>query len=202
MVRFLFLFIPIFIMSCSSDDSTALKEGDLLFQDYACGPLCDAIKTVTSGVQNRDFSHCGMVVKVDDETKIIEAIGAEVQLTDLKTFLARSGDTTTLKNTLVARIKNQSDIFITDAVQHAVAEVGAPYNTSFLMENDAWYCSELLYHAFKKANDDQEFFKLYPMTFKDPATQDFFPAWVDYYDKLNIPIPEGEPGLNPGSVSG
>jgi hypothetical protein len=39
------------------------------------------------------------------------------------------------------------------------------------------------------------------MTFIDPATGKFFPAWVDYYAELGIPIPEGKPGLNPGGMS-
>ena len=37
---------------------TTLKEGDLLFQDLNCGELCDAIETVTQGVDGKDFSHC------------------------------------------------------------------------------------------------------------------------------------------------
>ena len=39
------------------------------------------------------------------------------------------------------------------------------------------------------------------MTFKDPETKEFFPAWVAYYAELGEAIPEGESGLNPGSIS-
>ncbi len=39
------------------------------------------------------------------------------------------------------------------------------------------------------------------MTFNDPDTQEPFPIWVEYYKKLGEPIPEGEPGLNPGGIS-
>src|SRR5690606_33541630 len=38
-------------------------------------------------------------------------------------------------------------------------------------------------------------------TFNDPDTGQPFPAWVEYYRDLGIPIPEGEPGLNPGGMS-
>jgi len=38
------------------------------------------------------------------------------------------------------------------------------------------------------------------MTFKDPETNDYFPAWVEYFNKMNVPIPENKPGLNPGSM--
>ena len=27
------------------------------------------------------------------------------------------------------------------------------------------------------------------------------PAWVDYFRDLNAPVPEGEPGVNPGGIS-
>ena len=39
------------------------------------------------------------------------------------------------------------------------------------------------------------------MTFKDPETKEFFHAWIDYYKALNKPIPEGQPGINPGLIS-
>ena len=52
-----------------------LREGDLLFQNLNCGALCDAIETVTEGVDGKDFSHCGIVVELNDSLKVIEAIG-------------------------------------------------------------------------------------------------------------------------------
>ena len=27
------------------------------------------------------------------------------------------------------------------------------------------------------------------------------PVWEEYFNKLNIPIPEHEPGINPGGIS-
>jgi hypothetical protein len=69
------------------------------------------------------------------------------------------------------------------------------------LKNGKWYCSELLYESFKEANNNSAFFKLEPMTFKDPKTDTFFPAWVEYYKQLNAEIPEGEAGINPGLIS-
>ena len=40
-----------------------------------------------------------------------------------------------------------------------------------------------------------------PMTFKIPDTDSTFSIWTTYYKNLNAVIPEGEPGLNPGSMS-
>jgi hypothetical protein len=39
------------------------------------------------------------------------------------------------------------------------------------------------------------------MTFKDPATKEMFPVWVEYYENLKMPIPEDELGCNPGGIS-
>jgi hypothetical protein len=39
------------------------------------------------------------------------------------------------------------------------------------------------------------------MTFKDPATGGYYPGWVDYYAKLGVAIPEGEPGCNPNGMA-
>ena len=67
--------------------------------------------------------------------------------------------------------------------------------------NDLFYCSELIYYAFKEANLGKPVFQLRPMTFNDPDTNEPFSVWVEYFNELNKPIPEGQPGLNPGSMS-
>jgi hypothetical protein len=53
----------------------------------------------------------------------------------------------------------------------------------------------------KVADSSQEILALNPMTFNEPGTNEPFRHWVDYYNELNHPIPEGELGLNPGGMS-
>ena len=178
-----------------------LQEGDLLFQNLQCGPLCNAIETVTHGVDGKNFSHCALVVKVNDTLKVVEAIGKQVQVNLLKTFFARSGDTGTIHNITVERLRKPYRKLISGAQKFALKQVGQPYDDDFLMNNGKWYCSELIYAAFKHANQGKAFFPLKPMTFKDPKTHQFFPAWVHYYKALNEPIPQGKPGTNPGLIS-
>ena len=55
--------------------------------------------------------------------------------------------------------------------------------------------------ALSIANKGKPFFEQPPMTFKDPDTGQFFPAWVEYYQQLNLAIPEDMPGCNPGGLS-
>lgn len=187
-------------VSCN-ESGERLREGDFLFQDLNCGELCDAIEAVTEGINGKDFSHCGMVITINDTLMVVEAIGDGVQLNSLSTFLARSGDTEALANTTVARLKSEFNPLIKKAKSFALDKIGQPYDSEFLLDNGKWYCSELLYEAFKVANGNEDFFELAPMTYKDPNSGQFFPAWVSYYEALNTVIPEGKPGLNPGSIS-
>ena len=39
------------------------------------------------------------------------------------------------------------------------------------------------------------------MTFINPKTQKTMDVWRDYYQKLNIEVPEGKLGINPGIMS-
>jgi hypothetical protein len=69
------------------------------------------------------------------------------------------------------------------------------------MNNGAYYCSELLYDAFLDANGGRPVFELQAMTFRDPATGETSAVWAAYFAKRREPVPEGEPGLNPGGMS-
>jgi len=185
----------------SYQNTETLQEGDLLFQDLNCGELCDAIEAVTEGVNGKDFSHCAMVVKINDSLQVVEAIGDQVQVNTLHDFFARSGDTASIQNITVGRVLEKYQPLVAKAATKVKEYIGKPYDDVFLMNNNSWYCSELLYEVFKEANDAQDFFELNPMTFKDPNTHTFFPAWVDYYKQLKQDIPEGKPGINPGLIS-
>jgi hypothetical protein len=188
--------------SCNnSHHSEQLQEGDLLFQNLNCGDLCNAIEAVTEGVNGKDFSHCAMVVNVNDTLKVIEAIGYKVHVNSIKKFFARSGDTTVIQNITVGRVKHQFDNLIPNAISNAKQLIGQTYDDEFLLGNGKWYCSELIYETFKQANNQNDFFELEPMTFIDPKTKTFFPTWVNYYKELKTEIPEGKLGINPGLIS-
>jgi len=179
-----------------------LQPGDLLFQDLDAGPLCDAIETVTQGVDGAKFSHVGMVSRVgDDAVHIIEAVGAGVVETSLGDFLGRSFDESGQPKVLVGRLEDIDKQVKARAVDVARGFLGRPYDTVFTMENSTFYCSELLYESFRVANGGVALFDLYPMTFLDPTTGHTFPAWTEYYTELATGIPEGMPGLNPGGMS-
>lgn len=179
-----------------------LQEGDLLFQDEDCGPFCEAIEAVTEGVDGYEFSHIGLLMKDDNgELKVMEAITKGVVLTPLDSFLNRTHDATGNPKVIVGRVKSEYQTFVPKAIDFIHSKMASPYDFVFNIENDSFYCSELIHLAFQAANDGAPIFETPPMTFKAPDTDSTFAIWVDYYENLGEPIPEGEKGLNPGSMS-
>src|SRR5574343_1323910 len=168
-----------------------LKEGDLVFQDLDCGPLCDAIEAVTEGYQGRDFSHVALIVRIGDEYRAVEAIGSHVKSTSIDSLFLRCPNP---NKYLVMRLHKEYKHLIPAASRYAISTIGKAYDDRFIMNNDSLYCSELVFNAY-------HIFDLQPMTYKDPKTADYFPAWVDYYKSLNSFIPEGLMGINPGLIS-
>lgn len=177
------------------------KDGDILFQDLECGPLCTAIKQVTFGVDSAEFSHIGLVHKIEGKWMVLEAISDGVKYTALYEFFKRSLDENGNPRIWVSRLSTEDKDLLTKAKEYSNKYIGLPYDDAFLMENNKYYCSELLYAIFKEANNNKAFFELEPMTFKDPNTHEFLSVWEDYYRELNMDIPEGKAGINPAGIS-
>jgi uncharacterized protein YycO len=174
-----------------------LQEGDLLFQDLDSSPLCDAIELVTPGYKDANLSHIGLVVLDNDTLKVLEAIPPKVILTPMANFLHRSYDDNKKPKIIVGRLKEKYQHSIKDAVIFAKSKMGIKYDSEFLMNNNSYYCSELIFEAFEK----DAIFNLKPMTFLHPETNDTLTVWKNYYSKLGIKIPQNESGINPGIMS-
>ncbi len=174
----------------------SLKNGDIIFQNLDCGPMCEAIEAVTQGYEGLDFSHMGMVYLRNDSVLVIESIGPGVILTPIDHFLKRTSNAH-----LVGRLKPKYSRLIPKALGYALLCLGMSYDNEFLYDNGKYYCSELIYDAFKHANGGKAFFKLFPMTYIEPGAHSFFPVWETHFRQLNMPIPEGLPGCNPGGIS-
>lgn len=196
------LFLLILLHSCTEmKPNYRPKEGDILFQDLDCGNLCAAIKRVTFGKDSAEFSHIGLVQKIDEKWKVLEAISEGVKYTNLVDFFKRSLDENNHPKIWVGRLKPQYSDILEKIEQEIPDYLNLPYDDAFLMNNGKYYCSELIFELFKKANGNKPFFELEPMTYKDPNTGEFLSVWVDYYKQLNMEIPEGLPGINPAGIS-
>lgn len=177
------------------------QEGDILFQDCNCGEMCDAIEDVTTGIKNARFSHVAMVILDHDTLKVIEANIYGVKIVELHNFLNRYKDSLDNPTIAVGRLEPKYRYLIPKATQFAKSELNKPYDTVFLLNNDVYYCSELIYESFKYANHSKDFFKLNKMTFKKPNSSKFHTAFKSYYNSISCPIPEGKLGINPGAIS-
>ena len=190
------LSIVILLTTLSSCTNFKLKEGDLLFQDLDSSPLCEAIESVTSGYNNYDVSHIGFVINVNDELKVLEAIPPEVKLTALDTFLFRSTDSNNNPKVFVGRLNEKFKNVIPAAVEYCQSRLEFAYDEFFLMNNNKYYCSELIYESFKSNN----IFKLEKMNFNnlDGGKNEI---WKNYFDELNMTIPQDSLGINPAAMS-
>ncbi len=190
------LFFLLFTLSTFAQ-KTELKNGDLLFININCGEMCNAINAVTNGYKNNDFNHMGLVVTTNNKDFFVyEAIGKSVVKTPLKNFLAYTKSTV-----YVGTLKRKHLHLIPKVISFCEENLGVPYDDDFLYDNGKYYCSELIYDAFKFANKNKPFFKLFPMTYKEPKSDKFFPVWTEHFAKRRIEIPEGKPGCNPGGMS-
>jgi len=194
---FTILLYSLILSSCLPIQKFELQEGDLLFQDLDSSPLCDAIELVTPGYKDANFSHIGLVVLDNDTLKVLEAIPPKVVLTPIANFLNRSYDKFKKPKIIVGRLKEEHQHTIKDAIIYAKSKIEIKYDEVFLMNNNSYYCSELIFKAFEK----DSIFKLKPMTFLHPETNDTLTVWKNYYSKLGIKIPQNEPGINPGIMS-
>ena len=194
--NFIFIVFCLILNTNISAQNQKLENGDLLFININCGPMCDAINAVTEGFENNDFNHMGMVITENNEYFVYEAIGKAVVKTPLKTFVSY-----TKEPIYIGKLKDEYQYLIPDAIVFSEKQIGVPYDNDFIYNNEKYYCSELIYDAFLLANNNKPFFKLFPMTYKEPNSDNFFPIWIEHFDKQNIEIPEGKPGCNPGGMN-
>lgn len=173
-----------------------LLTGDLLFINISCGPMCEAINAVTEGYKGNDFNHMGIVVIENKKHYVYEAIGKAVVKTPLETFTSY-----TTKKMYKGRLKKKFRHLIPNTILFCEKQLGVPYDNDFLYNNGKYYCSELIYDAFLFANNNEPFFKLFPMTYKEPDSANYFPIWIKHFEKQGIEIPEGKLGCNPGGMS-
>ena len=194
------LIVVVLLLIFSRQSTPELQVGDILFQDLDCGPPCEAIEAVTSGYNGAQLSHNGIITEIKgnkfSQLFVVEAIGERVVKTPLDKFLKRSN------KVIVGRLKPDYTYMISDAINYIENSIlGKPYDYIFDLENDTYYCSEVIYQGFQSSDSTQNLFAINPMTFNEPNSKNPFVHWVTYYEELNAAIPEGELGLNPGGMS-
>ena len=173
-----------------------LQSGDLLFRGTTSDNISEAIDKVTqTSAATTHFSHVGIVEILDSGIFVLHAspVGGTCEVS-INEFLHPEGESVTV---VAYRLKDQWQAGIPDAIKKAKQLLGKPYNFSYILSDTAHYCSEFVYLAYVS----DSIFEMKPMTFKDPKTGNFSPAWVEYYQKMGLEIPEGLPGCNPNGLA-
>ena len=178
-----------------------LQTGDILFQtNKARTSFVKAIENVTLSLDNLDFSHVGVAYWEDGEIYILEAVPPKVSKTPLEKYLKQSKWVDGNPVVVVERLKRRYRKCIPEAIEKMKSLIGKPYDYVFSPDNDDYYCSEIIWLAFRKKNG-QPIFDARPMSFKDKVTGETNPYWIEHFEKHHVPVPEGVPGTSPGDMS-
>ncbi|MDR1985155.1 MAG: hypothetical protein LBQ28_10110 [Prevotellaceae bacterium] len=176
-----------------------LKSGDLLFQVSKSTKLSDAIAEVTSGVDSVNYTHVGIVSIENNKIFVIEATTPNVRKVIIDTFLNDARKINGKPIVAVGRLKSKYFDIIPQAIKNAETYLGKSYDYVYSPDNDEYYCSELVYLAFKNKNG-KPIFKSKKMTFCDEKGN-MTAAWIQHFEKYKAPVPEGRKGTNPGDMS-
>jgi hypothetical protein len=176
-----------------------LSSGEIIFVASEDSDFEKSIVEVTQYENNAlNFTHVGIVNVTDTGIFIIEAVPQKgVVYSSLQEFKTENKNGTLY----IASLKPEYQKYTKGALNRACSHLGKGYDYAFDLENDLYYCSELVYDAYAHATGDPHFFETQPMTFKKEGIAEFLPYWHNYFEKLNLPIPEGKPGINPNGLS-
>jgi len=183
--------------SCKQE---VLHSGDLIF---IASESSDFEKSIVEVTKTKDktlnFTHVGIINITDSGIFVIEAVPEKgVVYTRLQEFKNENK-----KGMLyVGMLKSKYKKHTSNALSRALTHLGKEYDYAFDLENDLYYCSELVYDAYAYASGDPYFFETPAMTFKKEGTDEVLPYWAGYFEKLGVTIPEGKPGVNPTGLSG
>lgn len=158
-----------------------IRTGDLLFVSDTSG-MGQAVKESTG-----HYTHVAMVERVGDSLFLIDATqrhGVSRRPIE-KTFASR----------MPVDIYRLTIAFDTVAiVAYAHTLLGRPYDNTFLPDNDAYYCSELIQAVF------DTLFPSAPMNWRD--NEGNLPEyWKKHFEEFGMDVPEGVPGTNPTDIS-
>jgi uncharacterized protein YycO len=145
---FFFLFAFILAISLLSFDSQEKKmvfqQGDIIFQT-SLSSQSQAIQLATKS----KYSHCGIVFIEGDKVYVYEAV-QPVKKTLLSVWIKRGKN----QHYVVKRLKKSSllgEASIIKLKKEVTKLLGKKYDIYFNWSDDAIYCSELIWKAYKRA---------------------------------------------------
>lgn len=184
------------LVSAQNVTQPDLKNGDLIFVGAEKANLSGAINRVTQKKDSIAFDHIGMVEKNGDSVYILHASSKKGTI---KESVSSFYQTQKMEDNkiMVYRLKDQFQYAIPAAISSAHAMLGKPYNWTYILNENSYYCSDFIERCFRK----DHVFVLEPMTFINPKTRKTDDFWLDFYKKQKLEVPEGKPGCNPNGLA-
>lgn len=153
-----------------------LVSGDLLFTADQ-SDMGQAIQNTTGAYSHVAIYLAGMVYEATKENGVSKQ--------SLENFLAEEN-----QRTVVYRYEKMDRLA---ALKVAEKHLGKPYNYSFYPDKSAFYCSQYIAQILP-------IFETIPMSFGD-GKQLISDFWQHYFEKLQLPVPLGQPGTNPSQLA-
>lgn len=147
LIFFLFAFVlAISLLSFDSQEKNKLfRQGDIIFQT-SLSAQSQAIQLATKS----NYSHCGIIFKEGENIFVYEAV-QPVKKTLLKDWIKRGKN----QQYVVKRLKKpnllESEASIATLKKEVTKLLGKKYDIYFNWSDDAIYCSELIWKAYKRA---------------------------------------------------
>ncbi|NKJ06913.1 YiiX/YebB-like N1pC/P60 family cysteine hydrolase [Rhizobium sp. SG741] len=132
------------LYATAGGDYPPLQDGDLIFQTSTSSQSSAIIFATGSA-----FSHMGIIKNDNGAITVIEA-AAQVKETPLKTWINRG----LLRRVAIYRDPRLTPEKARQLLSYSRTLYGKPYDLFFSFNNDAIYCSELPYLAYKAAGID------------------------------------------------
>lgn len=168
--------IFLFSFNASSIELSKLKVGDIILQPLNCWS-CSLIEAQTES----EFSHIGLVSRIDDSKVYIAEAFMSVREVSFKEFNTKTERGIKLKVLRPKYVNPELENVFRDSFE------GLDYDSGFLWDDSEIYCSELLYKLFNNLNMDVP--ALLPMKFDVNA---------HYWDRyFRGKTPRGDLGVSP-----
>lgn len=188
------ILLLLFIQSCGVLKTSEIQNGDLLFVEAETKNLSGAISRVTENNQTISFDHIAIVEKNKNKINVLEA---SIKKGSNKTSYSRFLNNHIKNKIILYRLKPEFQFAIPNAILKANEMLGKPYNKTYILNENSFYCSDFIERSFRKS----KIFDLKPMTFINPKTGKTDEFWKNFYEDLGLKVPEGKLGCNPNGLS-
>ncbi len=198
--KYLALFASAVLLCACQFGGDRVRTGDLLFVGYRAevqdSTMAGAIAAAT-GNSSLNYVHVAIIEVANDTTWIVDATtGRGVARYPLEDFIRDFSEGADNQPVFeLARLKGESRKALRSYVQRAKSHIGLPYDYHFLPDNGQYYCSELVYDSYVRA-DGSHIFHSAPMNFLD-KDGNLPQYWSELFEQLGEEVPQGIPGTNP-----